>query len=404
MAPGKQTQLQRVVDLEIRIQGSRVSLIGTTGPYPGSADTLAILDVFATARTLDDGLAILGKRAQGALHWAKLVREVMGLCEAGILVPPGSRTPALPSHTGAFTAADVHVRMLDDNARTSAFQRALFQQISPDDVVVDIGTGTGILAATAAMAGAKHVYAIERSGNYASLARSFFEHNALCHRVTVIEGDSTRVQLPQKASLLVSEVIGNDPLNEGLLPTLVDARKRLLQPRARIIPQRLRIFVLPLTMPESDRHRVLFSEKAAARWKQNYQLDFLIYTDFCARQSFHTLCSSRKLRQWPRLSEPALVADLDLESMDQWFPDPQAKLSLTINTEGLLNAVLVFFTTDLARNVSLSVHPDMTTDTNSWASYVWIPGTPISVRAGETLNLHYRWDTEKNRSDLTFTR
>jgi 16S rRNA G966 N2-methylase RsmD len=400
MAPGKQSKLQRVVDLEIRIQGSRVSLIGPAGPYPGSADSMAILDVFATARTLDDGLANLGKRAQGALHWAKMVREVMCLCDAGILVAPGNRTIELPSHNGAFTAADVHVRMLDDDTRTSAFLQALFKQISPDDVVVDIGSGTGILAATAALAGAKHVYAIERSSNYAALARSFVEHNGLSHRVTVIEGDSTRVQLPEKATLLVSEVIGNDPLNEGLLPMLVDARKRHLQPGARIIPQRLQIFALPLFMPDSMRNRVLFSKEAAARWKQKYQLDFSIYTEYCAGQSFHTLCSSRKVRQWPRLSKPALVADLDLESVDQSFPDPQARMSLTFNTDGLLNAVLVYFILDLGANVRLSVHPDSATDTNHWASYIWIPGTPISARAGVDIEIDYQWNAVKNRSEL----
>ena len=52
--------------------------------------------------------------------------------------------------------------MLVDKVRTSSFLRAVMETVHPGDVVVDIGSGTGVLSLFAAMAGASHVYAIER--------------------------------------------------------------------------------------------------------------------------------------------------------------------------------------------------------------------------------------------------
>jgi predicted RNA methylase len=51
--------------------------------------------------------------------------------------------------------------MLEDRVRTSRFIDANRRTVQPDDVVVDLGTGSGVLAVAAAQAGAKHVYAIE---------------------------------------------------------------------------------------------------------------------------------------------------------------------------------------------------------------------------------------------------
>jgi len=53
--------------------------------------------------------------------------------------------------------------MLNDRQRTRSYQQAIREIVTPDDIVVDIGTGTGVPAATAAMAGTKDVYAIERN-------------------------------------------------------------------------------------------------------------------------------------------------------------------------------------------------------------------------------------------------
>ena len=386
----KDTVLQRSYTLGIQINGSEVSLSGPQDAIGGNAHTLAILDVFATPKTLDQGMQLLCSRAQGRHDWIALTNQVIMLCKRGWLTTPNAQAVTLPSDPGKFSAADVHLRMLHDRARTTTFQRALYAQVRPEDVVVDIGTGTGILAATAALAGARQVYAVERTGNLPRLAQQFFADNGLADRIQVIEGDSTRVSLPEKADVLVTETIGNDPLGEGILATVADAHRRLLKPNARLIPNCLSIYALPMTMPEQRRSQVLFTPEVVPGWLQAYGLDFSAYVDFCAGQSFHTLAKAHKVREWPRLSVPLLVAELDLRQPPVGGFSRQHRLRF--GQDGWLNAVLVYFQADLGGEEVLSVHPDQTSPQNSWASYLWVAGTGIEVRAKETLEITYRWD------------
>jgi protein arginine N-methyltransferase 1 len=54
--------------------------------------------------------------------------------------------------------------MIADKGRTSAYARALESLVVPESVVLDIGTGAGILALLACRAGAARVYAVEAGG------------------------------------------------------------------------------------------------------------------------------------------------------------------------------------------------------------------------------------------------
>jgi predicted RNA methylase len=69
------------------------------------------------------------------------------------------------------------------------------------------------MLAIAAACASSHVYAIEASG-IGKLAKAIFKANGLADRITLIEGWSTQVNLPEKADVLISEIIGNEPLGE----------------------------------------------------------------------------------------------------------------------------------------------------------------------------------------------
>jgi protein arginine N-methyltransferase 7 len=153
---------------------------------------------------------------------------------------------------------DWHMPMMNDQQRNEAYRDALNKLVTPDDVVVEIGSGSGILSLIAAKAGAKHVYAIEASKNFAEISRVNFHRNHQAEKITIVNKMSTNVQvspvpkkrklsekddmgpvvqsLPQKCTLLVAEILGTMLDGESSIHYYEDARKRLLTENARIIP------------------------------------------------------------------------------------------------------------------------------------------------------------------------
>jgi SAM-dependent methyltransferase len=262
------------------------------------------------------------------------------------------------------------------------------QVVKPHDVVVDIGTGTGVLAALAVRAGAKHVFAIERSSNMAALAGSFFAANGMSDRVTVIEGDARFVELPRRADVLVTETIGNDPLDEGVLSIASDAVKRHLVEGARIIPGRVRVFATPIEVPESVVERHQFTAGLCAHWKELYSLDFLGYAAACAEANNALYYGLRETREWLRLARPSLVAEVDLTSFAGQVPDHASVFE--VESSGILNGALIYFELDLGGGVVHSTHPDQADRNNSWASKVWLAGKGVKAQVGSKWLLEYR--------------
>jgi predicted RNA methylase len=62
-----------------------------------------------------------------------------------------------------YASLDIHRRMLLDDVRNEVYRKALIASVKPGDAVLDFGAGTGILSLFAAQAGARRVYAVERT-------------------------------------------------------------------------------------------------------------------------------------------------------------------------------------------------------------------------------------------------
>src|SRR3954462_7411765 len=84
-----------------------------------------------------------------------------------------------------------HFPMLNDGERNDAFATGLERAITAGDIVLDIGSGTGLLAMLAVQAGAGHVYTCEADPVLAEIARQVVATNGLSDRITVLTAMST---------------------------------------------------------------------------------------------------------------------------------------------------------------------------------------------------------------------
>lgn len=133
-----------------------------------------------------------------------------------------------------------HFAMMQDEARNAAYAEALAKTVTPQSVVLEIGTGSGILAMLAAKAGARHVYTCESEPLLAETAKRIVADNGFSDRITVIAKPSQQLRLeqdlPEPADILLSELLSDSVYSEDLLAITADARARLLKPDAQLIP------------------------------------------------------------------------------------------------------------------------------------------------------------------------
>jgi histone-arginine methyltransferase CARM1 len=117
--------------------------------------------------------------------------------------------------------------MLQDHVRTSTYQRAMLEneQDFQGKIVLDVGTGSGILAYFAIQAGAKHVYAVELS-NMADCAREIMAQNGLQDKITILKGKMEEIELPDHVDIVISEPMGFFLVHERMLETYVNAGKK----------------------------------------------------------------------------------------------------------------------------------------------------------------------------------
>lgn len=134
-----------------------------------------------------------------------------------------------------------HFAIPRDQARNDAYEAALRRAIRPGMKVLEIGTGTGLLAMMAARAGAD-VITCEADPAVAAAASDVIAANGLADRIRVVNLHSTMLDPDRDmgglADLLVSEIVSNDLLSEGVLDAHEDAVSRLLTPGAVVIPAR----------------------------------------------------------------------------------------------------------------------------------------------------------------------
>jgi protein arginine N-methyltransferase 1 len=395
------TVLHRVPDLLVEIDTSNLVRISHGGRVlKFGPEALTLLDVCHTPCTVTEALRLAGTRLRGRRAAEQIVQTITAMTNGGVLsLSPHTGFSELPFPMGGYDAAFVHLTILNDTARKGAFVRAVRETVRPDDVVLDLGTGSGILAVAAAQAGARHVYAVEPAG-MVHLAEQVARRNGVADRITFLRGWSTQLRLPEPATLLTTDIVGNEALDMVIWETVQDARERLLTPDARLLPSRLQGWARLVEVPPDvlARHRV--DEGQVATWRAAYGIDFGPLAEGEADRPVGFYERPEVAREWPVLGAQTPLYEASL--YDAMTPI-DVELALPADRAGVATGVIVYFDATLSETVSFSSSPWHGGENSHWYTAVWALPEPVRVDTGSTVPVAYRYLGE-GRSRLTSAR
>jgi SAM-dependent methyltransferase len=247
----------------------------------------------------------------------------------------------------------MHQVMLADRPRLTAYDAALERAVKPGDVVVDVGAGTLALSLLALRHGAGHVYAVEADPAMAEVADRVVAANDLHGRITLIQGDARAIRLPDRADVLVAELMGNLGPEEGMAEVVSAVARRNLRPEGRIVPQRLRTHLAPIQ----------FGNEGWGLWRDDF---FGFRLDAVADGAGPGAHLHFFQRDPLLLGAPVTVLDHEFGTGAR--PSPPAPQRLRIDHRGRVDAVMGWFTADLGGDelTNFPSYPGC-----NWAVWIW---------------------------------
>lgn len=272
--------------------------------------------------------------------------------------------------------------MVRDRIRTDAYVEALRESIGSNSVVLDMGTGVGILALLACKFGARKVYAVEPN-DAIQIARELAAVNGYADKIEFIQNLSTKITLPEPANVLVTEMHGIVPMFEQNLPSVIDARQRLLAPGCKIIPKKETLWAVPVEAPACY-------EQVVQPWAdQTYDLDWGPARHIAANDWFAV---KHQLLPTDFLGEAKSWATINYETLES--PNVSGDMVWTATRAGTCHGLVVWFDTELTESVSFSNAPGLPKTIFGQAFFPL--SEPVSISLNDTISTVLRCDLVDN--------
>ncbi len=234
--------------------------------------------------------------------------------------------------------------MILDKLRLEAYLAAMEKVIKPGDVVLDIGAGPAILSMLAVRMGARKVIAVECNPSI-RLGKRLIQINDLSKTVQCIQGLSTELTLESPADVIIADLRGVLPFFSQNIPSIIDARERLLAPGGTLIGCKDTLFSAPVEHPEEYR-------RVEEPWRINqFGLDLTAAAEFEINR-----WSKVNLRPTQLLADGRNWETLDYRTVTQ--PSAHGRLSWEIQRVGRLHGIATWFDAELAPGAKISNHPN----------------------------------------------
>ncbi|KAJ0966865.1 hypothetical protein J5N97_023782 [Dioscorea zingiberensis] len=180
----------------------------------------------------------------------------------------------------SYAHVGIHEEMIKDHVRTETYRAAIMRHRDSiaGKVVMDVGSGTGILSIFCAFAGARRVYAVEAS-EIAAQAKEVVRANNLSEKIIVLHGRVEDIKIDEKVDVIVSEWMGYMLLYECMLASVIFARDKWLKPGGLILPSHATLYMAPVT--HSDRYR-----ESIDFWRDVYGIDMSAMLPLAKQSAF----------------------------------------------------------------------------------------------------------------------
>lgn len=296
------------------------------------------------------------------------IREELKHCVSTVAVEDDQGYFNTYSHFG------IHHDMLSDYVRTASYRDAILENgaIFRDKTVLDLGCGTAILSMFAARAGAKDVISVDQS-DIIYQAMDIVRRNKI-DNIKFVKGRLEDSELPvEKVDIIVSEWMGYFLLFEGMMDSVIYARKQYLKEGGFILPNRCNISLAGYG--DLDRHKEFIGF-----WKDVYGFDMSCMKKEVLREATVEVCKPEHV-----ITNANIIANFDLMEVDVDCPNFSYDFELTVKRDCTLTALVGYFDTffELPEHVEFSTSPY--TKPTHWKQTLFYVEEPIAVREGQQI-------------------
>ncbi len=256
--------------------------------------------------------------------------------------------------------------LLGQKTRLAKFEKAIRQIVKPNDYVVDIGTGSGVLALMAAKAGARKVTGIDINQESVEYANKAAVLNGVEDKIEFVEKHVLDFIPDERADVVICEMLSSILFIEQQVPASYHAVENILKPDGVIIPQNATIFIVPVESPVMV-ERFSFEQLQFPRVVQTVMSD-----------------STKDLADLMVLQEVDLTKPASDYSIDE-------TLQFSIINDGVIHGLVGLFESELYKDIKLNMD-------DGWKQLFLPLQKPVRVTSGDEFSVRVAYTPGKFNS------
>ena len=227
----------------------------------------------------------------------------------------------------------------------------------------------------AAASGAEKVIACETSMIIAQATKAIIDSNGYEQTISVINKHSTDLivgkDIPQRANVIISEILSSEFVGAGVRTTISDANKRLLKQGGTMIPQSGTIRIALI-----DNSREIFNNTSVANV---HEFDLSKFNSI-ARNKFTPHLADKPVL----LSNPEDAFKINLYDSNEVVGEEKV-IKLYANQDGLCVGLIQWIWVHLYKEIEYENKPG---ENNShWRTPVYVFDEPVAVQAGDVIEV-----------------